>query len=50
MKDKDGNDLYVKQLCWDDFAWRTGAEVYSKLKTLKIQADGIIDLSEAIDC
>ena len=41
---------YVTQLAWDDFAWKTGKEVYTKIKTLKVLVDGsIVDLSDAVD-
>jgi len=44
---KDGT---VESLSYDDFAWKTGLQTYTKLKTLKVSADGsIIDLSKSTD-
>lgn len=43
-------DNCITQLEYNDIAWKTGNEVYGKMKTLKIKCDGeIIDLSKAID-
>lgn len=40
----------IQQLNYLDIAWKTGVEVYAKIKTLKILVNNeIIDLSEAED-
>ena len=41
---------YVTSLAFDDFMWKTGDEIYTKLKTLTFLVDGnLIDLSKAVD-
>lgn len=46
--DDSGN---VLSLAWADVAWKTGAELYTKIKTLKVLADGVsYDMSGATDC
>jgi hypothetical protein len=46
-----GENIYVTALAWDDFAWKTGEDVYAKIKTLRVYTEGvIIDLSESVDC
>lgn len=48
---KVGDNLYITQLAFSGFMWKTGDEVYQKLKTLKVLVgDQIIDFSKAEDC
>lgn len=44
------DDGTIQQLSYIDIAWKTGTEVYAKIKTLKLLVDSeIIDLSETED-
>lgn len=44
------DDGYVVRLAFADIAWKTGAEVYAKLKTLKFKiGDDVVDLTTSQD-
>ena len=44
------NDTTINILSYDDIAWKTGEQVYKKIKTLKIKVENnIIDFSMALD-
>jgi hypothetical protein len=41
---------YLEQLAYADLAWKTGTEIYTKLKEHKFLVDGVeVDLSTATD-
>ncbi len=43
-------DSHIACLAWDDIAWKSGEEIYTKIKTLIISINGeLIDLSQSTD-